>query len=338
MGCILQSRKISFHGVREMAHELTQRKNGFVEMAYVGDAPWHKLGQELTADASIDQWIVQAGMEWKIQRSKVRYAVSREGDSSGFLEMDSQHVLFRSDNKEALGIVSPKFKIVQPRETLEAMRDLIPQGFTLNTAGTLFGGRQFWALASIGASACILGRDEVKGFLLITSACDGSRKTTGKFVAERVVCNNTMSIAMRETGKEVRQSHRTEFDPAAMKAELGIMQDSFGTFIEASRRLALVTINKAEAQQLTGQLLIDSKAVTKADVATSSGYKTILDLFQHGKGNHGETAWDWVNGVTEYVDHVQRAKSDSHRMANSMFGKGDALKTMAFERALAIAE
>src|SRR5688572_13355628 len=104
MGCMSQSHKISFHGV-DMSHELTQRKDGFVEMAYVGDAPWHKLGQELTADASIDQWIVQAGMEWKIQRSKVRYAVSREGDSSSFLEMDSQHVLFRSDNKEALGIV-----------------------------------------------------------------------------------------------------------------------------------------------------------------------------------------------------------------------------------------
>jgi phage/plasmid-like protein (TIGR03299 family) len=317
-----------------MAHELTQRENGFVEMAYVGDAPWHKLGQELTENATIEQWQAQAGMDWLIKRSRVRYG---EGDQQKI--MDSQHVLFRSDTKDALGVVGAKYKIVQPREVLEFFRDLVGgAGFTLNTAGTLFGGKRFWALASIGADARILGNDTVKGFLLLTSAADGTSATTGKFVAERVVCNNTLSIAMRECGKQSKVSHRTAFNPEAMKDALGIARGSFGEFVEASRKLALTTCNVREAEKLTGALLVDSKTVTKEDVTTSAGYKSIMNLFRQGKGNHGETAWDWLNGVTEYVDHVQRAKSESHRMANSMFGKGDALKSMAMERAMALVD
>ena len=318
-------------------HALTERKDGFVEMAYIGDKPWHGLGQELVQGASIDHWKLQAGMDWKVQRGIVRYAVDRE---ETMMKMDDQHVLFRSDTKAPLGVVSDKYKIVQPGECLEFFRDIVGgNGFELHTAGTMFGGRRFWALASIGEGACVMGNDQVNGYLLLSTSADGTLATTAKFTTVRVVCNNTLSMALSaKDARDIKISHRTSFDANAVKAELGIVRGAFGQFMNASKRLALTTVNRKTAEDMTAQLLVDSKAVTKVDVTAASGYKTILRLFDHGKGNHGETAWDWVNGVTEYVDHVQRAKSDSHRMANSMFGKGDALKTMAFERALAIAE
>lgn len=318
-----------------MTAELTERKNGFIEMAYCGDVPWHGLGQELTAGAGIDQWITQAGMEWLIKRSRVRY-----GSGDAMRIMDDQHVLFRSDTKDALGVVGAKYQVVQPREMLEFFRDIVSaNGFQLSAAGTLFGGRRFWATASIGEGACILGSDKVEGFLLLTSSADGTLATTAKFTTIRTVCNNTLSMALSaKNARDVKISHRTSFDARAVKAQLGIASSSFGDFVEASRKLALTTVNMKEAGKLTADLLTETKTVTKEDVTASGGYKTILSLFDHGKGNHGETAWDWLNGVTEYVDHVQRAKSDSHRMANSMFGRGDALKTVAFERALALTD
>jgi phage/plasmid-like protein (TIGR03299 family) len=324
-----------------MSHGLTQRKDGFVEMAYSYEdgLPWHKLGQGMRPEATIDEWKVDSGCDFKVLRSGIRFATSRD-PAEALSTYDDAQILFRSDNKMGLGIASPKYKIFQPGETLELFRDLVGVGgFKLSAAGTLFGGRRFWATAKIGADALIIDKDQIDAYLLVCTSVDGSMPTTIDFTGTRGVCQNTINLALSSASKyRIKISHRQEVDFDKVKKELGIGAQAYDEFVNAAKRLALTTINKAEAQQLTGQLLIDAKAVTKADVATSSGFKTILDLFQHGKGNHGETAWDWVNGVTEYVDHVQRAKSDSHRMANSMFGKGDALKTMAFERALAIAE
>lgn len=325
-----------------MSAGLTQRKDGFVEMAYIGDVGWHNSGNLWTPEEANnpESAIAKAGMDWKILRSKVRYAVER-GDESPLLTMDDQQVLFRSDNKYALGIVGAKYKIVQPRETLMFFADLVgANGFQLETAGTLFGGKRFWAMASIGEGATIMGRDDlVNGYLLLTTSADGSLATTAKFTTIRVVCNNTLGMALSSKhASDIKISHRTEFDAAAVKDQLGIVRGAFGNFVQASRKLAVTTINKEEAKNMTAALLVDSKAVTKADVTESSGFKNIMQLFEQGKGNHGETAWDWVNGVTEYVDHVQRAKSDSHRMANSLFGRGDALKTLALERALLASE
>ena len=101
-----------------MAHELTIRKSGTAEMAYAGDTPWHGLGQQLAEGAPIETWLTAAGMDWRIQRSKVRYSTARD-DAEGSQVWDDQHVLFRSDTKAPLGIVSDGYKAVQPREVVE---------------------------------------------------------------------------------------------------------------------------------------------------------------------------------------------------------------------------
>lgn len=321
-----------------MAHELTTRANGFVEMAYLGEKGWHGLGQELTEEEALnidERALAKAGMDWKLLRSRVRYAVDRTGDESNFMTMDDSHVLFRSDTKEALGLVSSNYNIVQPKEMLEFFRDIVSEnGFKLSTAGTLFGGKRFWALASIGEEANVIGNDLMKGFLLITSSCDGTMATTVKPTSVRVVCNNTLSMAMGKSDGTVKVSHRTNFDHKRVKDQLGIVHGTFGSFIRQTRQLAQHEISKMRARDMTARLLVDSGTVTKAEPEKSNGFNSIMSLFERGKGNFGKTAWDWVNGVTEWVDHEQRAKSESHRIANAWYGNGDKLKSLAFERAL----
>lgn len=324
-----------------MAHALTTRANGFVEMAYLGEVGWHGLGNELTEDEArnIDERAVQkAGMDWLVKRSRVRF-----GEGPNQQVWDKHHVLFRSDTKAPLGIVGEGYQIVQPRECLEFMAELANLGgFKLETAGTMFGGQRFWALASIGENAPILDKDMVKGYLLIATSVDGTMATTVDPTTVRVVCNNTLSMALGQASKvRIKVNHRSELSAAkkdSIRSQLGIVSHGFHDFITASRKLASVGVTRNAAQAMTERLLVDTKTVTKEDPRTSAGFRSIMSLFEHGEGNHGQTAWDWVNGVTEYVDHVQRAKTESHRMANSLFGKGDALKTEAFERALALVE
>lgn len=335
-----------------MAHAITVRANGKAEMAYTGKKPWHSLGQELPEGQSIEQWQEKAGMDWKVQRSKVRFATSHEAQD--FAEWPEQHVLMRSDSKAPLAIVSDRFEIVQPAEILEFFRDLTAAaGFKLSTAGTLHGGRKFWALASIGERENIVGDDLVQGNLLLATATDGTMKTVAKNVAERVVCANTLAIALGEKGaKSVAVSHRSEFSAATVKAQLGATVRNFHTFIGQARELAQRQVSSMEAQAFVSKLLGETEGAqdlggllnkparldAEQTAKHSRGYQIILDLFSgQGIGSHMAgvkgTAWGLVNSVTEYADRHARAVSEGNRIDSAWFGAGDLLKQQAMEQA-----
>lgn len=311
-----------------MSHELTVRENGFVELAYMGDHPWHRMGQQVPARTPIHVWREKAGLDWEVSSSRVCY---RSRSDSQIRVLDSDVVLHRSDNGNMLGIVSSKYEIVQPAECLDFFRDLIETaGLQIDCVASLFGGKRYFVSAKIGEDS-VLPDDSMRGYLLLTTSADGTLRTTGKFTAVRTVCNNTLTMALAgsSTGGSVSVSHRTAFDAAKAKQALGLAPASFSSFMDRMRKLSAVRLSGDMAETLTAKL------VGKDEKANS----TIAKLFLgDGKGATLQgvkgTAWGWLNAVTEYEDHHTRAKSDSHRLNNSLFGKADDLKTRASGMAL----
>jgi len=119
-----------------MAHLIEQ-------MAYVGQTPWHGLGNELTSNQPLEVWARQAGLDWQIQESPVRYVTNAGSPLGEILSYPDSKVLYRSDTKAPLSVVGNRFKVVQPEEILEFYRDLTEvSGFELETAGVLNGGRK----------------------------------------------------------------------------------------------------------------------------------------------------------------------------------------------------
>lgn len=338
-----------------MSHEITVRASGNTEMAYVGAKPWHGLGNQLEAGATIETWITAAGMDWKIRRAKVRYPVSQSDldNPQSWRAMDDRHVLLRSDTGDALGIVSDEYKIVQPAAVLGFFRDLTDAaGFTLETAGTLYGGKRMWALAHIGETATVADqRDKVKGYLLLSTSCDGSMATEGRYTAVRVVCNNTLSAARGNGVAKVRVTHRSVFDAHQAKRDLGIdvARDTFADAMAQFRRLAETEIKPLDVVKATAELIIpnfaamDAKEKTEA-VRDSKPVNRVgqLALNRAAMGSNLDgvagTAWGWLNAVTQYVDHEARTRSLDNRLASAWFGKGDALKTRAYEMAIQMAD
>jgi len=310
-----------------MSHELSIREGGKVEMAYVeGVQPWHGLGTPVTKGATIDEWVMAAGMEWNINSSPIEYVFGDE-----MISINDRRVLHRSDTGAALGVVSKDYKEVQPRETVEFFRDLIEAvGLEMVTAGTLFGGKRFWATAYIGEDALLDNRDPVRGYLLISTSADGSLATTARFTSVRVVCNNTLRMAHSDNQPSVRIVHSKAFNPAEVKKTLGVAPKSFETFMDSMRKLARHEITGDRAMTLTTELL---------DTDSGPVHKKILELFNgdaigHDLPGFADTTWGWLNSVTEFVDHERRGKSDSHRLSSSLFGRGDAMKVRALELAL----
>ena len=322
-----------------MAHTISIREDGTAEMAYVGEKPWHGLGQELQQNATIEEWQKAAGMDWEIKRTPLLY----KADNDVMFNIDDQNILYRSDTKTHLSVVSNKYQIVQPVDMLEFFRDITQAaGFQMETAGTLFGGKRFWALAAIGESACVVGDDQIDGYLLLSTSCDGTLATSARFTTTRVVCNNTLSMALSTKAKrEVSVRHRAVFDASAVKDQLGIAKDSFKDFLVATRKLAQDTITTKQAEKFVANLFT-TDTYTVADVIDKSrAYTQIMDLYNgQGKGSSlpgvKDTRWGAVNAVSEYVDHHIHGKTMSHTVANAWFGRGDELKTKALEMAIAL--
>ena len=321
-----------------MSHELTVREDGFVEMAYMGETPWHSLGNVWSADMSFEERCRLCGFDWEAIRTRVAYMHPTKGQ----LFFPDKYVLSRSDNGYGLGIVGKDFVEdgVQPEDGLRFFEDMSDAGdFTIETAGTMFGGKKFWAMARVGPNAKVGKGDEIAPYVTFYSGLDGQTATQVYLTAVRPVCWNTVSAGLRGATSKVVIKHSKTFDADAVRAQLGVVRSQFGEFMSHAKELAKCKVDDDMVIKLTSDLLIEDAKSSAKDVLDTAQAKRILMLYAgDGKGSDlstaDGTAWGWVNAVTEYVDHWAKSATADLRMASTMFGKGNTLKQAALDRAL----
>jgi phage/plasmid-like protein (TIGR03299 family) len=307
-------------------------------MAYVGATPWHGLGNRLTPRQSLEVWSRQAGMDWDIRETPVRYVTESAGNLGAIMSYPDNKVLFRSDTQAPLAVVSQRYQVVQPREILEFYRDLTElSGFELETAGVLKGGRKCWALARTGQSTLLRGQDESRGYVLLATACDGTLATTAQFTSIRVVCNNTLAIALDTRQGAVKVPHSTRFDAQAVKKQLGLSVAVWDDFMTRMKALSERKLKHAEVEAYFQKVFTDHRnvALPVNEVAMAKA-QSLFDGRGRGAGlpSARGTAFGALNAVTEFVDHERRARSTDYRLDSAWFGHGAALKQKALEQAL----
>jgi phage/plasmid-like protein (TIGR03299 family) len=321
-----------------MAHELATTN----DMAYVGETPWHGLGNQLPKNQPIEVWQKAAGMDFEIKRTDVLFnAANGDGNLLNLRSNPDTTVLYRSDTLDALSVVSKRYKVVQPKDVLGFYRDLVSVGgFELETAGILKGGKKLWALARTGQETLLSGNDKVKAYLLLATSCDGSLATTAQFTSVRVVCNNTLQMAVGDSKGAVRVPHSTAFDPDAVKRELGLGLSAWDVFMANIKDMSNRPVNKFEAMSYLVNVLGDP-ALPLNDQPNQKAIQQVYGLYSgEGKGSKlssaAGTAWGLVNGITEYVDTHRRARNQDYRLDSAWFGAGAQIKQKAFDQALAL--
>ena len=169
-------------------------------MFYVREKPWHGLGTRVeTAPTSIDA-LVLAGLDWTVEQKNV-YA------EDGSL-IPGYKVNTRSTDNAALGIVSDRYKVVQNEEAFQFTDDLLGKGVTYETAGALQGGRKVWMLARMPHRYIIAG-DEIAPYLVVMNSHDGSSGIKVAMTPIRVVCQNTLNLALN-SAKRIWTTKHTE--------------------------------------------------------------------------------------------------------------------------------
>ena len=318
-----------------MAHELAVTADGRSAMAYVGEEPWHGLGQKLTPNSPLEVWAEEAGLNFFVNSADVKFDTP-----AGQSVFDSKRVLYRSDTHAPLAVVGSKYKVVQPIEVLEFFRNLtVEHGWSLETAGVLFNGAKYWALARTGQEVRIMGQDLLQDYVLLATACDGTLRTVAKRTSVRVVCNNTLALAnMTDKQLAIKISHASNFDAAAVQAEMGLV-DSWSEFSDSVLELAKRRVSNREAVEFVVGLFGDVAKPLDAQPAIQTIAK-VLQLFD-GQGRGSDlvsakgTAFGLLNAVTEYVDW-HKGKDQSRRLDNAWFLGGAALKERAYNNAVAL--
>lgn len=317
-----------------MAHQVEQ-------MAYVGRTPWHGLGNKLPEQQPLEVWMEQAGLDWTIHETPVRFINGNKGHLGEILSFDDHKVLYRSDTHAPLSVVSQRYQVVQPREIMEFYRDLTEKsGFELETAGSLKGGRKIWALARTGQSGVLKGSDRTDAYVLLATACDGTLATTAQFTSIRVVCNNTLTIALDGRPSAVKVPHSTTFDPQAVKKQLGICVSTWDEFMYRLKALSERKVKPVEAQNYF--LRVFSDDTKPGSIQPSERLMGPAMALFDGKGKGADlasskgTAFGLLNAVTQFVDHERRARSIDNRLDSAWFGTGADLKQKALDQALAM--
>ncbi len=341
-----------------MAHQIEQ-------IAYVGETPWHGLGNQLSPNQPLEVWAQQAGMDWRIESSNVSYMAQNERGQSIIMPFEEQRVLYRSDTHAPLSVVSQRYQEVQPKEILEFYRDLTEQsGFELETAGVLKGGKKFWALARTGQSTALKSKDISNGYILLATACDGTLATTAQFTSIRVVCNNTLAIALRGQSSSagvVKVPHSTKFDAEKVKQQLGISVRAWDEHMYEMKQLTQRKVSQQEAKAYFDAVFNNSTmSISDPEENIIQFYRNVaqqvqekkpepngramnkaLDMF-NGQGRGAElssakdTAYGLLCSITEFVDHERRAMSTDHRLDSAWFGAGASVKQRGLEQALAL--
>ena len=319
-----------------MAHELEQ-------MAYIGETPWHGLGNVMKENGTLEEWTSAAGLDWEVSKRPVQYNTQNNHVfPAETLSFKDRFVLARTTDDKPYAVVSGRYKPVQPREIIEFFRDLVgDMGMTIETAGSLRDGKRVWALAKTGDAHKVMGVDEVGSYLMLATSYDLTFSTLAQFTSVRVVCNNTLQQSFNQHTGRVTIPHFREFDIEAVKTELGIGKSNWEAFTNTLDTLAKIKLDVAKATEVANKVFrVDPTIVSKDNAVNIQHASKVVDLFSGraiGADIAGETAWGLVNATTEYLDQHKRARNAGNRLDSAWFGDSFATKQRVVDECLLLA-
>lgn len=293
-----------------MSHNIYTNGNT-AAMAYLGNRPWHELGQSMADDATLEEWTTAAGFNYEILRGQSMFT-----DAGGFTHKGLGEHLYRSDTLAPLSMVSKQYKVVQPSEIMDFFREVCAlTGFKLETAGVLKGGAVYWALAKTSDVFRLQANDETHGYVLLASSADKSLATIAKLTSVRVVCWNTLSYSASKSGERAfRTIHTKQFDKSAALAELGLSDFSatFEQFGDQLADLARKPVSKLDASDFFSELLrpgtLEEREQSKKQSATAGGihdFSGLLGKPMLARESNVITAQDRF--IPSYADTKERA-------------------------------
>ncbi|WP_395753343.1 DUF932 domain-containing protein [Prosthecobacter sp.] len=314
-----------------MAHELSIQ-NGRAEMFSGRNiTPWHRLGTVVEGLLTSSEALEAAHLNWNVVGNPVLAQVNGAPTA-----VPGYQAITREDSGAVLSIMKDSYHPIQNAEAFEFFDAVVGEGQAIyDTAGALHGGRRVWIMARIPKTVFIDGGDELERNILLYTSHDGSSTLKMQQVMTRVVCQNTLSVALRQATNTVSILHRGNYKQRVVEAQraLKVVHGYFDDLTSLIELFAAKPMSHSDMRDFTEKLLPIAPGEKSPRTEKSRG--EIADLFSKGTGNNGRTRWDALNAVTEWVDHrrtygrTQLGVADETRFASTLFGSGAEIKASA---------
>jgi phage/plasmid-like protein (TIGR03299 family) len=301
-------------------------------MFYFGERPWHKLGIELKEAPTSKDAIIASGLNWKVSKEKVIV---------NDVESDEFFAIKRSDKntpKSILGIVGKKYSPVQNENAFDFFDTIVGEKKAMyHTAGSLNDGKTIWILAKLPDGLSISSNDKVELYTLLSNRHDGKRSLIVQPTPIRVVCNNTLNMALRDSSNRMNFRHTSNVEQKMKMAALSL-NFSLKTFAETKDAYKLIAKKEVTTDSLNeyfdNVINFDKARQTKQSLTKKN---RLLDIFNYDltESKSKPSLWIAYNAITYYTDHEMGR--ERNRLSNAWVGNGFLLKQKALDIAVSMA-
>lgn len=291
---------------------------------------WHNFGTTLSSPATSREAIESAGLNYTVVKKPLNEVVVLNNPA----DVTDCWATVRTDTGDVLGIVSDSYQPVQNADAFRFFDHLVSTNDLIyETAGSFNGGESVWLLAKLPGYIKVDGKDLVSKYLLLTNSHDGSTQVQMKITPIRVICNNTLTAALKGAGEiTIRPSVNITEEKEQAQSLLGLSQTMYQQLDDTFKRMALTRISNKQLLEYVNALVPDNN---NKDAARNQVIRnTCLHLYESGHGadlSRG-TLWGAFNCVTEYTDHI--IQEDSYNQPESSQSvNGERLTRRAFQLA-----
>ena len=285
-------------------------------MFYTREEPWHGLGTRVEEAPTSEKALWLAGLDWQVSQEAIYTAQGKL--------VEGYKANVRSTDHQVLGVVTDRYKIVQNQEAFAFTDELLGEGVRYETAGSLQGGRKVWLLARLPREFIISG-ERISPYLVFSNTHDGSGAVRVAVTPVRVVCNNTLNLALHTAKRSWSMIHTGNIQGKIQEAKDTLFMadhymEQLGQEFELLRKQKLTEQQVMEYINLllpvedgTSQTQVKNVQKLREDMAYR--YYEAPDLKQ--MGHH---AYRFINAVSDFATHAEPLRRTANYKEN-LFGR-----------------
>ena len=280
-------------------------------MFSVREKPWHGLGTIVAEAPSSSEALRLAGLDWEVEQQAI---FTKSGVVEGF------KANVRSTDKKVLGVVSDRYKIIQNKDAFAFTDKLLGAGVRYETAGSLQGGKKIWLLATLPKEYIIAG-ERISPYLVFSNTHDGSGAVRVAITPIRVVCNNTLNLALNTATRSFSMVHTGDIRGKVSEAKQTLFMadqymENLGREFERLRKVKVTDQQVKEYIELllpieNGASLTTVKNTRKLRDDMRARYYDAPDL-----KDVGNNAYRFINAVSDFATHSNPLRRTANYQEN----------------------